>query len=146
MVRDVHISLNKDKIMFMLLSSKTHGRTHHPQMIKISSAHIQQNYNRHRHTELKLPWPFKLLRQYLSKQGSFRLETEPFFIFADKQPVQAENFRSCLKLCIQRCNYNTHGLRSGRSCDLYKLGVSVESIKKLGRWKSNSVFQYLCHV
>ena len=39
--------------------------------------------------------------------------------------------------------YGTHSLRSGRTCDLYKLGLSVETIKKIGRWKSNAVFRYL---
>ena len=151
MARDVHIGLNKDKIMFVLRSSKTHGRTHHPQMIKISSARLGRNHIKHKNTELTLPCSFQLLCQYLIRHGSFRLETEPFFIFADKLPVRAENFRTCLKVCIQKCgldnrNYNTHGLRSGCSCDLYKLRVSVESIKKLGRWKSNSVFQYLRNV
>ena len=39
--------------------------------------------------------------------------------------------------------YEIHGTRSGRASDLLKYGVSVKTIKKLGRWKSNAVFTYL---
>ena len=53
-VRDVHIGENKNKILFILRSSKTHGEDSFPQSVKISK--IQQ---------LAL-CPFKLLRTYLS--------------------------------------------------------------------------------
>ena len=39
--------------------------------------------------------------------------------------------------------YSSHSLRFGRSCDLYKLGLSVETIKKIGSWRSDSVYRYL---
>ena len=39
--------------------------------------------------------------------------------------------------------FRIHGLSAGRACDLLKLDVSVETIKKLGRWKSNAVYSYL---
>ena len=39
--------------------------------------------------------------------------------------------------------YSVHSVRMGRACDLLKLGLSVESIKKIGRWRSNAVFRYL---
>ena len=53
-----------------------------------------------------------------------------------------------LKLMKDKCGldsrlYNTHSLRTGCALDLLKLGLSVETIKKLGRWKSNTVFMYL---
>ena len=75
-------------------------------------------------------------------------DDEPFFVFRDHQPVKPCHFRNCLKTCLEACgfdadNYNTHSLRLGRSCDLYRLGLSIETIKKLGRWKSNVVFKYL---
>ena len=37
-----------------------------------------------------------------------------------------------------------HGIRLGHVTDLLNLGVSVETIKKLGRWKSNAVYVYFC--
>ena len=36
-----------------------------------------------------------------------------------------------------------HGLRAGRAVDLLRMGVSFETIKKLGHWKSNIVYEYL---
>ena len=56
--------------------------------------------------------------------------------------------RSCLKNVLRECGFNerlygTHSLRSGRTDDLLKLGLLVETIKKLGRWKSNAIFKYL---
>ena len=39
--------------------------------------------------------------------------------------------------------YTFHSERSRRALDLLKLGLSVETIKRLGRWKSNAVFRYL---
>ena len=39
--------------------------------------------------------------------------------------------------------YGVHSLCSGRAGDLLHLGISVETIKKLGCWHSNVVFRYL---
>ena len=56
--------------------------------------------------------------------------------------------RNCFKTAIRaerfdKRLYSVHSLRAGRANDLLKLGLSVETIKKLGRWKSNAVFRYL---
>ena len=58
------------------------------------------------------------------------------------------HFRSMLKAMIAKSGinaqaYSTHCLRSGRALDLMKLGLSIKTIKKLGRWKSNTVYAYL---
>ena len=34
--KDVHIGINKDKLMFVLHSSKTHGKGTKPQIVKIN--------------------------------------------------------------------------------------------------------------
>ena len=47
------------------------------------------------------------------------------------------------KLKLNADLYNVHSLRIGHCGDLLKMGVSVETIKKIGRWKSNAVFNYL---
>ena len=150
LARDVHIGLNKKKLLFILRMSKSHGKDSKPQLIKIASAAKQtkQGSNLSKQSELELPYPYVLLQKYLLRRGSYRSNTEQFFIFAHKQPVQTKYFRSCLKSSLKlggfdERNYNTHSLQIGCSCDLYKLGVSVENIKKLGRWKSNVVFKYL---
>ena len=53
-----------------------------------------------------------------------------------------------MKFMIKNCGFNnllygTHSLHARRTCNLHQLGLSIESIKKLGRWKSNAVFRYL---
>ena len=96
----------------------------------------------------ELPCPYLLLRQYARVRGPYDNDFEPFFIYRDKTPVRPTHMRNCLRTALSECGFNamaycTHSLRSGRSLDLLKLGLSVKTIKKLGRWKSNAVFKYL---
>ena len=42
---DVHIGCNKNKFLFMLCTSKTHGKYARPQSIKISSTRLSNNQN-----------------------------------------------------------------------------------------------------
>ena len=158
LVRDFHIGLNKRKMLFVLRSSKTHGLDTKPQLIKIAASsqrkyHLSMNQQSGSSSQtndrgLELPCPFMLLWRYLARRTPYKSHTEPFFIFMDGSPVHPLHFRTCLKHSLNLAgfnerNYNTHSLWLGRSCDLYKLGLSVETIKKLGRWKSNIVFKYL---
>ena len=92
--------------------------------------------------------PFKILSDYIEARPDARTDCKQFFVFLDNSPVKPENMRTTLKLLIQRCGiqpelYSSHSLRIGRCSDLMDLGLSVETIKKLGRWKSNTVFTYL---
>ena len=141
--RDVHIGENKRKMLLILHSSKMHGPGMHPQMIKISAKTIIE-HNKDR----KLACPFELLQQYASVRGKYKHDSDKFFVLSDGEPVPATHIQKCLKNAIKESGfdhrfYGSHGLRAGRSCDLYQLGLSVETIKKLGRWKSNVVYRYL---
>ena len=145
---DVHIGINKDKILFILRSSKTHGKSSSPQLIKITSSRQAQLKGWHQHLHLRPPCLFALLQTYLSARENSKSYNEPFFVFKNRVPVTAAQFRASLKRCLKSSGfddklYTSHCFRIGRSCDLYKCGVSIENIKKLGRWKSNAVFQYL---
>ena len=96
----------------------------------------------------ELPCPYALLRSYSEIRGGFMSDTEPFFVFADRSPVMAKNMCATLHKIINLAGfdaffYETHSLRAGRSGDLYKMGIPIEIIKKLGRWKSNAVFRHL---
>ena len=56
--------------------------------------------------------------------------------------------RKALKFILQQAgfnqnNYGTHSMWAGRRVDLLKYGVSVETVKEMGSWKSNAVFTYL---
>ena len=62
LAKDVHISINKNKMMFVLHSSKMHGKSMKPQVIKINA---KKETSRMKHANLQvLIWkfcPFKLL-------------------------------------------------------------------------------------
>ena len=141
-VCDVHIASNKDKVMFVLKSSKTHRKYCFPQTVKISSFKSSTS-NMQNHL-----CPFLILRQYLSQCMMALSNTENFFVFRDRSPVMPYHFRQMLKNIIRQAGmdsdaYTTHSLRSGRAVDLMNLGVSIETIKKMGRWKLNAIYSYL---
>ena len=146
--KDVQIASNKRKMLFVLRSSKTHGKGNNPQLIKISSSK-KDNYKKAiRCSILKLPCPYQALRDYISLRGPFFNDTDQFFIFADGSNVTQKHLRLCLKMALQNLGfdsslYTLHGTRAGWASDMAKLRVSVETIKRLGRWKSNGVFKYL---
>ena len=143
LAKDVFIGFNKRKLLFVLHSSKTHDCGNEPQLIKISSTSNVKTKNN------LAPCPYALMRKYSRMRGPYDKEgSEPFFVFRDGSPVTPAHFRALLKLILTKLGYNEkffniHSLRIGRSNDLLKLGLSVETIKKLGRWKSNAVFRYL---
>ena len=81
----------------------------------------------------------------------YKRGSEPFFVFKDRTPVTPAHVRVVFKDILKINNYNPklfslHSMRAGHACDLLKAGISVETIKKLGRCKSNSVYVYLRHV
>ena len=136
--KDVHIGINKNKIMFMLHTSKTHNKGDKPQIVKIKG-----------HLTMKLELcPFTLLRRYFASRRSRCSVEEQFFIFKDHSPVLPSQTRLILYRCLQKLNINSapfsmHGLRASHACDMLKVGISVEMIKNIGRWKSNAVYTYL---
>ena len=149
-VQDVLIGTNKDKLMFVLHTSKTHNKGNKPQIIKISATKkkvrdgvmtCEQKW-RYRHC------PFKLINDYITVHKRQRKPDEPFFVFSHRSPVTDQHFRKVLKSAIDSANidsnrYNSQGLRAGRAVELLELGVSVETIRKIGRWKSNVIYTYL---
>ena len=119
--KDVHVGHNKNKLMFVLHSSKTHNKSSKPQIIKIAAANNGNNCNR---------CPFRLLQNY-----TYRYENEQFFIFSNGDPVKGNLFCAIFKKLIKFNNldpaaYTVHGIRPGRAVDLLDMGVSVETIKK----------------
>ena len=85
MAWDVHIASNKNKILFLLHTSKTHNRSHFPQCIKISSERKNHTKNTNAHC------PFALIHHYLSVRKNCS-QNEQFFVFFDRTPVSAFNF------------------------------------------------------
>ena len=63
--KDVHVGQNKEKILLVLYSSKTHGVYNRPQEIRITSIqHSDKHLIRHF-------CPFKLAREYMAMRGSY---------------------------------------------------------------------------
>ena len=72
---DVHIGKNKDKLMFILHTSKTHGRGTFPQIVKISS---EQKINK-----VPIYCPFNTIKDYIKMRKAIKKPTEHFFVFRD---------------------------------------------------------------
>ena len=142
--RDVHIATNKDKILLILYSSKTHGKGNRPQKIKITANRDdKKGHYVHRHF-----CPFKLLRRYIKLRGSYMTDAEPLFIFRNNMPVSPDQARAMLKNTLRNLNldcrsYGMHSFRIGRTTDLIKYNYSMDEVKRLGRWKSNVIFKYI---
>ena len=146
-VTNVEIATKQKKIMFTLYTSKTHGKGNKPQKIKISSSPLASNLDDRDEPDDRY-CPYQLLRRYLAIREGYYTENEQFFVFRDGAPVTAQQACKVLKTVIKDAGYNptkfgTHSLQAGRSIDLLKLGFSIETIKDIGRWRSNAVFTYL---
>ena len=138
---NVHVGNNKDKILIVLYTSKTHGEESRPQKVKISASPCINAPKR-------LFCPVKAVLKFMQDRGPYEDDSEPFFTFADKTAVKDHQFRSFLRILLDRLGldsslYDVHSFRIGRTCDLEKFGYSVDQIKSMGRWKSNAVYRYL---
>lgn len=70
---NVHMGQNKNKILLVLYSSKTHSKVNYPQQIKIHAIGDSSGEN-----PFSFFCPFQLTRQYLNLRGGFHSETENF--------------------------------------------------------------------
>ena len=99
--QNVHIATNKNKLLMVLYTSKTHGRNKRPQKIKITAIEddkVSKKIKRHF-------CPFKLLRDYIQLRGSYDVD-EQFFIFRDRSPLTATQARSTLKQMLTLLGLN----------------------------------------
>ena len=89
---DVHLGLNKRKMLFILRTSKTHNKGSPPQSIKIVSSgpFVQSQF-----------CPYALLHNYLTCRKGFVTDDENFFIFRDRSKVNPNVFRKILKKMLQ---------------------------------------------
>ena len=107
--KDVKIADNKNKVLFVLRTSKTHWTDSKPQLIKISGSG----------SRLQEYCPFNLLRNFLSLRRKYEDNAEPFFIFSDRSPVTPDHMRRVMRLTVELCNldpklYSVHSFRIGR--------------------------------
>ena len=107
--KDIHIGFNKEKLLLILFTSKTHGRESQPQEIKITANSPSKQQNE------RFFCPFQTTRDYAQMRGNFTDDNEQFFVFNDKTPVRPENARKILRTAIARLGlnadlYNYHSL------------------------------------
>ena len=143
---DVHIGTNKNKMLFVLRTSKTHWRDEKPQFVKITS--LGKNKIGERKRSYKCP--FETIRKYADIRPDCIAYDEPFFVFADRSGIKPSQIRNTLKVLLKKggfdpSHFSTHSFRIGRSLQLKNLGLSIDLIKSLGCWSSNCVYTYLAH-
>ena len=152
-VTDVHVGVNKKKVLFVLRSSKTHVLRSKPQVVKIISnkhkyATADQQQSHQQLTAGAKFCSFELLQCYVHCRKNYRSLQEPFFVYSNRSPVLPYKLCEILKQMLALAGfddklYNGHSLRVGRARDMFDHGIPIDTIKDLGRWKSNSVFAYL---
>ena len=143
-VINVHVATNKNKILIILPTSKTHGKGDQPQKIKITANDDTSScLSRSRHF-----CPFNLMQKYIEIRGGYDTPDDQFFVLSDKSPLKADSVRSVLKELVTRVGlepkfYSVHSIRAGRASDLAKFHYSVDEIRRCGRWSSNTVYRYI---
>ena len=149
LAKNVHLALNKKKMLFILFSSKTHDASSKPQKVKITALNTDiGNKTINKSSQQKLFCPFELVQNYIRLRGDYKKESEQFFIFCDHSPVSQYVARLTLARALSRLglnnrNYSFHGVRSGRATNLFNWGIPLETIKSVSRWKSNAIYKYL---
>ena len=129
--------------------SRMHWKDSKPQSVKITSNELSRETSSFKRNQKDIAafCPFSILRKFIKIRPNYVSDPEPFFICRERMPIVPSMVNKVLKSAIQKCgidvaNYSMHGFRSGRSEDLLEKGISVETIRKLGRWKSKVVFTY----
>ena len=143
LARDVFIAHDSKKMLFLLRSSKTHLEGAKPQQIK-----IEGNLNLEHKSKTNYYCPYLGSREFLALRGDYVNLNDPLFVFSDGSLVRPHHVRKTLRTMIKAIKldpslYDTHSFRSGRATDLQKAGYSVDFIKRVGRWRSNAVYNYL---
>ena len=113
--KNIHLGINKDQILIVLYSSKTHDEGARPQKIKTVASRDEKSRNCvKRHFCL-----FPLLNNYFVVRGTeYDEDNKQFFIFRDKSPLTPSHTRKMLKDMIQSLGldsslYDIHSLRIG---------------------------------
>ena len=134
----------------ILRTSKTHWKDNKPQLIRITAQKKKTKQEiKHKTMHETSYCPYECLKKYVNIRGKSKSLLEPFFVFKDNSPVLPNHLRVVLRSSLKEAGFQAnayvfHGIRMGRASDLLQMGVSVETIKNLGRWKSNAVYNYLC--
>ena len=97
--RNIHTGKNKNKILIVLYTSKTHGIHVKPQEIKITALSNYEQTRKNRHF-----CPFQLTRKFLMMRGPFLEDDEPYFVTRNRDPIQPNTARTLLRELIGNLN------------------------------------------
>ena len=100
--KDIHIALNKNKILIFLYTSKMHDQSSRLQKVKITQSS-------HNQCKTRYFCPFKLVQNFLRIRGGYTSHDEQFFVFKGAILVEAQHMRLVLKDMIRRLNLNPKG-------------------------------------
>lgn len=143
LARDIHFNHRLKKVQIILRTSKTHGLGNQAQYVKIDTNDSRVFlYNR------KF-CPYQVVVDYLEARGPRLNESDPFFVFIDNTPVKPYQMQAVLKRALSRFDLNpadfgVHSLRIGYATTLDHRHVSLDVIRRKGRWKgTNVVYRYI---
>ena len=117
LAQNIHVATNKNKILFILMSSKTHMPGDNPQMVKILNVPLKgiKPLNKPRKLVNTL-CPFHLLKEFIGVRPKIALTEEQFFVFTDHTPVKPTNCCNTLRILLKRVGldaelYSFHSMR-----------------------------------
>ena len=109
--KDIHMAINKEQLLVILFSSKTHGKGSLPQKVKITSNKAEKSGKyAHRHF-----CPMQLVHSYMHFRGPYSSDTDQFFVFSNNSPVKSTHARHVLQTTLSSLNidnryYGMHSL------------------------------------
>ena len=83
---DVQVAVNKNKMLILLRSSKTHSKNVRPQRVTIAEENSIGTL-----VSTTNFCPFELMKQFIKLRGSYHNIKEQFFIFRDRTPLTVGN-------------------------------------------------------
>ena len=89
LAHNVHLGVNKKKLLFILRTSKTHSGGQKPQQIKISNTPMRK-------AKIGSYCPFTLIQEYINMRPTAVSLQEQFFVFSDCTPVEPAHLQKML--------------------------------------------------
>ena len=102
LARDIHIGINKRKLLFILRTLETHWKDGKPQLIKIAASTTKEQ----KQEANKNTCPFTILRQYVRIREPSENKNEPFFTFEGGVPIKPEQIRMVLTMLLNQLGFN----------------------------------------
>ena len=159
---NIHEARTKNKLLIILYTSKTHGLESRPQQIAINGKNTLEVSDQGKKSTItqkrkQLSYnkgifcPVEWTKKYIQMRPPIRNDNEQFLIFRDGSNLKAHHMRTLLRKTLENLKlngtlYDVHSFRIGRATDLSKAHYSIDHIKRVGRWKSDTVYKYIRNI